>query len=72
MPNRWATLGPLNSHAWRVYRASATRLTGDTQAFGAVIVRMVGPLDADEFADVWQRLSLLHDILSPKREPKGH
>ena len=64
-------MGPLNSHAWRVYHHAATRLTGDTQALGAVIVPMLGPLDADEFMDAWARLSIVHDILCPKHEPKG-
>lgn len=69
VPKALAVLGPFNSHAWRVYSQAVTRLAFDGGATGAVLVRLLEPLDADAFADCWARLLVLHDVLNPPRTP---
>jgi hypothetical protein len=70
VPSQWGRLGPLNSHAWKTYQAVSTRLTGDTSAAGSVLVKLLEDLDSDEFADAWARLSVIHDVLCPKKDRK--
>lgn len=48
------------------------RFAHDLAAGGMAFQRLTEHLDSDEFADIWDRVRLLYDVLCPATETKTH
>lgn len=64
-----AGLDGQNREAWRLYRQVVTRLGGDLHAGGLVLDRLTRDMDPDDFADLWQRLTVLYNAINPPPDP---
>ena len=59
-----------NRAAWTLFRQFATRLTADTHAGAEVLRRLTRDVPDEDWPGLWQRLTVLYDVLLPPPEMK--
>jgi hypothetical protein len=60
-----------NADAWRLYTRLCTRLVIDAGLSGTVYEQATRDLSDEAQTDLIARLSVIHDLLQPKQEPKS-
>lgn len=58
-----------NYEAYRLYQQVVTRFAVEAHAIPLALQRMTADWSLDEFADLWDRFGVLHDVFCPP--PKG-
>jgi hypothetical protein len=64
-------LWPENAAAWALFNRIARRFVADLHAGGEALHRLTADLDAEDFADLLDRLTLIYDVVCPPPEPKA-
>ena len=61
-------LWPENSEAWSLYCRVGARWTRDAGVSSEVFRRLTADVDSEDFADLMDRVLLIHDVVSPERD----
>lgn len=62
-----AGLDAENAKAWRLFQYLQRRFVVEQQALGSVLDRMTRDEEPEQFEDTLSRLSLLYDVMFPKK-----
>lgn len=57
-----------NRQAWQLFRQVATRFLSDAHAIPLALERLTADMDAETFADVVERLTVIYNVVCPPKE----